>query len=516
MRNGLLSLRKRKNSYGVWSVLYLAAVCVSAWCLTGCGGEHGQAGVSESVSGSAVSGQAVSGGALSVSGQAVSGGALSVSGQVVSGGAIRELHKDVSEKFTYCSDRHLYYVSDDNELIERDRKDGSERKVRVGEKDDDVGGGIELSYVDNDWVYWEKAYSSVLRIWRAPIRKEKQWQLDGTATELVFEEKIENLTFGVGARLWCDGEYIVYNYESDLISEYREYNIRNKSFETSVLPPINFRWTDSYSYYKILAVNHGYAVVTDQNKTFLKKIGSGESDAVNVICDIDEDSDEWTNDGVLLGEQGFFWAKMGNNGKFLEIWRYEPEGGKERLAEGSQIRKILKDGGVLNCQSREKHTIEACGKFIRDGRIYVQLQIEGDEDGVICKNMAIISISLDGSGEMRVEKTLTDYLKNPKENQKVFEKNQRHAPSEACIYRSRGMCVSMTEEICLMYLENREKKENGYACYNFSTGKFQWLTEKDAEWWVRYYDYFNIFPGDHYEKSDFFMRNAMMPNNYDF
>lgn len=146
---------------------------------------------------------------------------------------------------------------------------------------------------------------------------------------------------------------------------------------------------------------------------------------------------------------------------------------------------------------------------------------DGSERKIEVKNMVVLRKELDSSGKLCLEKKLSKCLENPEENQQVFSKFVSRGTSEY-FYRSRGLCMCMTEDICLMYVENTEKKRNMWACYDFTTGKFRYITKKDTEWYLMYYDRYNTFHTGilHEDPLDFDQYQYMkvisvLPNNYD-
>lgn len=179
------------------------------------------------------------------------------------------------------------------------------------------------------------------------------------------------------------------------------------------------------------------------------------------------------------------------NEKNDALWRYWLEDGKkEKLLDLAQIRQLLKGWGALEdceCETSAGHEIHLDNLFIRGDHLYAQLWILGGHDVPECRNMIVISKKRDGSGEWEWEKEINEYLHNPEADQKLFGKITESGYEAESIYRSRGIVVTMAEDICLMYLEHTGEKKNQLASYDFRTGTFKWLTKQDWQWWLPYY-----------------------------
>lgn len=124
-------------------------------------------------------------------------------------------------RYTYCSDRNLYYIrepySDEARLVERDIESGAEREIPV----DHIH---EICYADNDWVYYAKRtretegkYGTIVgEFCRSPIDK-NSFQMDEKAEELVLKEDSgAGMVLSIGhvgidyQGIQCNGRYVVY------------------------------------------------------------------------------------------------------------------------------------------------------------------------------------------------------------------------------------------------------------------------------------------------------------------
>ncbi len=399
-----------------------------------------------------------------------SGGA--VSGEAVSGGAVKPVGKDRSENYSYCNEKNLYYVGNDTgTLVEHNRQSGKERRLPVK-------GISKICYVDEDWVYYEVFSSDggqgENQIWRAPVRKENQWKLDETVAELMLEMNPENSWC---RRILCNGSYIVCDEPEDGRQTLKLYNIWKKQYEPSGV---------GSGFLSVEGVFRESVVITCDSGLVEKKLGS---DTINLIRGEERSHIIYTASDVPNNE--LFWMEREGDEKNEVLWRYRLEDGKkEKLFDLAQIRQLLKGWGALEdceCETSAGHEIYLKNLFIRGDHLNAQFWILGGHDVPECRNMIVISKKRDGSGEWEWEKEINEYLHNPEADQKLFEKITGSGSECECIYRSRGIVVSMAEDICLMYLEHTGEKKNQLASYDFRTGTFKWLTKQDWQWWLPYY-----------------------------
>lgn len=430
-------------------------------CLSGCGGEFAGKQGGGAVSGSAVSGQAVSGAAVNES---------AVKEQELSG------H---TGNYTYCNDRYVYYDGAD-ELIGRNIDTGKETAVKIK--------NIEsVCYADNDWVYYTKEPRNDEiweEVWRVPVKKGEEWELDKPGEELLLQEK-EGFDSPEGAL--CDGRYIVYM--TGETYRYRQYNIEKKAYESCKSLE---KW-DDYSGTMFFLWNGAVFIDYVEHGMVRKRLDHDEVEKVTSA-------------------------------------EYEDVSG---AATASEIETVLKEERLLSCpvSQKHKHAFRENGMFVSGNRLYIQIFIhsygDAENDGPECQNMVILSKETGrASGKLRYEKQLSGCLENSEGTKKAVTKIRPGSGvafyEEEVFYQSRGLIVMMLESKCLMYVEDPKEKKNRWACYDLDTGEFRYITEKDREWYMRYYDCHNSMlqgrmqddPVDMYV-NDYQAILYMMPNNYD-
>ncbi len=470
MRYGL---KKRKIRSRVTGLLLLMAL--AAGTCAGCGGEY-----------------------IGMSGKGVvSGGG--VSGQAVSDGAVKPAGKDRSKKYTYCNERNLYYIGYDSKAVECNRQTGEERILQM-EVD-------AICYVDADWLYYLTYIGDEInsrdQIWRVPVRKEQQWKVDESAAEMILEKDLGGS--GQYIDYWCNGSYIIFVGDTEESNSLLQmYNIRKKQYDPA----------EDTEVWNILALVEDRVIFDGEKGLGEKKFGA---EPVNWFHEMEKELflDVYTLD---TEKDEFFWGECKSGQKHPVLWRYRlKDGEKKKIADEDQIRQFLEKKGLLDdCEVAADHEISIWGVFVQEGTFYVLIHIVGgggfvgeEDTPPLCNNNVVISKELGSSGEWRWEEEINEHLHNPESEQKIFRKIGRQGEID-CIYRSRGNVVALAEGICLMYLEHTGAKKNQYASYDLHTREFKWLTEKDAEVYLQYYDRYNCSDGN---LGSYYLMYSL-PNNY--
>lgn len=500
-----------------FSCLAIAAFVIGA--VSGCGGEDadpfGKVGVSDrAVSASAVDGQTVSG-------------------------------SDGYSRYSYCSDRNLYYIKDcyseEAKLIERNLNDGSERIISVK-------GIHEVCYVDNDWVYYTKriewkeekeSHIIVGEVCRSPIDKDS-FRMNEKEEKLLLKAENElGFVISVGhvgidhRGVQCDGRYIVYEGGEwtgpegiqSLELFLRVYDIRTGKYVQEEL----FR-TGSFSSIDMSSTvlcGDSIFLYDDEERALLRvKLKDGEKMTVVPYDEykLYDDIDDMPSYLSTASDEDIFWVNY--DGKEREIWQYNlTEQKSVCLITDEEIQELLKQRGLLKCSiGGKEHTFTYAACFFRADRLYVQVEISGEGgNGEICENFVIVSKKSGApDASLEYEEKLNDCLANPAKRQKMFTKKWdgiygRQPCKKKAYFKSRGLCVSMTEDECLMYIENEDENKNLPASYNFHTGSMRFL--KKGEDWLSCYipDRNNCMytgdPGNFIESYDLC---DSMPNNYDW
>lgn len=445
----------RKQKY-MLSFLLCAGACAAL--ITGCGGEYAGLPEGDAVSSSAVSGAAVSGNAVRT--DAVSGGAADVPDKKA---ASNEKTGDWNQ-YTFSNDSHVYYADlyDDNvnngKIIEYDWKDRSERKISKKDLD-------QILYVDNDWVY----YSTLVvtendeedtfqgNLWRAPV---EAGMLRDEKEELLFTEE-EGF---YSCRLPGDGRYLIYMTISD--NKYKKYDLKEKRFIR------NFDFEDD-EYIEILGVT-GEQIVLDLESGLACQDIAGES--VDVISEYAPACKPL----VAMSDSDVFYVEDGYSSD--EIWRYHlADGSREKLGAKRQIKELLRGEGFLDASGGKKHKYYVDHLVAAGDRLYIQIDISWEENGVAYRNKVMCSVKAGGGENLRYEKELTKCLKNPKENQKVFTKYYYRANSEEVLFFSRGSVIAASGQQIYFCLYEPKKDKNTLACYDLTSGSLKFLTKKDEE-----------------------------------
>lgn len=448
---------------------FLCLAMVVLLC-AGCGGEYDDFSGKSGISDGAVSASAVSGQAVSVS---------AVSGQAVSG-------KEKKEKHLYSNDTNVYYIEDgegdedwQTTLVERNLNTGTEKKIKMGDNEDRELG--LLLFVDNDWIYYYMYEEEAEVFYRAPMEKRG----GSLHVNLEKKEKLYAEQHGVfGTDMndygpFCNGKWIAYVTAG---GKFCRYDISRKE-SLSPIGDIAVMGDQNGTEGVIVDLGHDKGEEYEWEKNWL----DGDSGKLVRVSEMEEETyyrKEVSVDGI-----GVFFADAYSYDEEDEpeekmdmcLWHTpdsaHPEGWVEMITKGEEIRSLLKGREDID----EKAYFETVSVFVRNDTVYQQISAEWEKGKVTYRNMIVLSRSLGGDSELKVEKELSRVLKNPKENQKKFMKiwPRARSASEAFFF-SRGLCVEMTEEYAFFILS--EKEEWRTALYEFESGKLRFIDEKDSEW----------------------------------
>ena len=412
-----------------------------AGLLTGCGGEY--AGVSEN---GAVSGGVVSGSV--VSGQAVVE-------EAVMDKKANELSGKKDRTNWFCSEKNFYYLPSTyskDKFVEHNLTDGTEREIKRENFWD-------LCYVDNDWVYYVVQGNSEKeddKLFRAPIEDDR---VKIKKEECLFADK------DLSCQVYCDGRYLLYIMDS---GKYRKYDLKQKK-------DIGTLYKDKKDYESdILAVVNDYVYLRLGEKGLYRQ--KLDSDKITKITK----ETVWGTAMAVMGEDVYYSEEYAMP---FHIMRYDPEDGStEEVVSEQQIATLLQENHVLGEKypdlSSNIKTYDPVGMFACGERMYVQLEVEWEDRSSGypgCMNI-VFYLEPDINNELHYVRELTECLAADKPTEGYAKK-----------YYSRGRCVEMTEDKCYMEIYNPETDKDTLASYDFGSGKFTYLTDKEMEWYLPYY-----------------------------
>lgn len=446
-------------------------LCVlsAAGFLAGCGGEF--AGVSRdgTVSGGAVSGEAVSG-------QAVRQGSQSPQGE-------------------FCNDWNVYYSRYDKDcqniiITERNWKNHSERRAVI--KDGDV-----ICYVDNEWIYFtsvreatqeDKEADQFGQFWRAPMEPAGDHrQVNWKKKELILEDGDGIYPpSGHSNYSFCNGGWIAYITRR---GELKRYDVEKKKFADE-------------------KVNDVFMMDGNARGAFICSYKSEEDYAEDYILDGDTGEvipipglPEGYNH-VFFEEEGIFFTDPGCYNDEEDVYTYlekevvmyhypdssHPQGWREVLISPGEIEELLtKEGFAEQIKKTEDSWWSTTNVFVRGKTLYLQLEFRWKKEKVVCRDMKMLRFDMEKKGSLMVDQELTQCLKNPEENQKVFRKYWSNAGgSDRSIFFSRGLCVDMTADNAFYLLADVKTAEDQLVSYAFATGETKVLDKKDDEWYLPY------------------------------
>lgn len=444
----------------------------AAGFLIGCGGEF--AGISGD---GAVSGGAISGGA--VSGEAVSGQAV-----------VREGSQNPQGEF--CNDWNVYYSKYEEEdywktiITERNWKDHSERKTVIK-------GAAVICYVDNEWIYFTgerevmKEDKEVDQFWRAPMEPVGDHrQVNWKKKELILEDgdRIWGPS-GHGTYIFCNGRWIAYISKR---AELKRYDVEKKKF-------VNEKVNDVYT----MDGNGRGAFI----RSYQAEKDSGGEDYIldgdtGELIPIPDQPEGYNN--VFFEEEGIFFTDPGCYNNEEDVYTYlekevvmyhypdssHPQGWREILISPGEIEELLaKEGFAEQIKKAEDSWWSTTNVFVREKILYLQLEFRWKKEKVVCRDMKILRFDMEKKGSLMVDQELTQCLKNPEENQKVFRKYWSNAGgSDKAMFFSRGLCVDMTADHAFFLLADEKTADDQLVSYAFETGETKVLDKKDDEWYL--------------------------------
>lgn len=432
--------------------------------LSGCGGEYaGVSGENGGVSGGAVSGQAVS------------------------------ENRSEEKKLQWCNDTNLYYYEyDDDEnfiIVERNKEDGSERKFTVKN-----GNGI--LYVDNEWIYYIRSLwrdcdeETTDQFWRAPMAtKGGICHADWKREELILEEDdgIDGVREG-NDWIYCNDRWIAYVTGE---GEYRQYDMKEKK-----MVPQTVQSAEEFDACMSQGNARG-AIVDFVENTYWLDGSTGKlfpyQDSVKE--DIGYYNEFVLSEGICMTD--FYQSDEEDNPVFLgtgiDFYHYpdetHTEGWTEQLVSTEEEKALLEKEGFLKYMEEEESWYETVRIFARGQTIYQEIEFRWKEGGVVYKDMVMLSCQLGQKGSLQVDRALTEAMRNPEDNQKVFRKIWGNAGGGGkARFLSNGLCVYMTERYAFLIQSDGKTEEWQLVSYEFDSGKTKVLDKEDEEWYLLYED----------------------------
>ncbi|MBO5072195.1 MAG: hypothetical protein J6C32_04455 [Eubacterium sp.] len=421
--------------------------------LFSCSGGDGKS-RQERASDSGITGQAMTDGGAGH--KTASGGTASATGI--------DARAQKGKKYHFCNKYCLYYSEEFSRfIIEHQLSDGTERRI---EMDYDV----IVCYVDNDWVYYVENmyyYHFQSEVYRAPIKDKK---LDIKKAEHIFTEKS-----GIHSEdVYCDGRYLVYITGESFDSSFRKYDLKEKKI-------IEGQDNEDMAAF-LYGVAGDFVLYSEFDGVMRHDLYTGKTTDVSSSFLGPDDTDGQ----IAMTDTDVFYAEDS-----VEIRQYHlVDNSNKKIITYYQIRRFLIQEGFIDVAREKEYEYYPQRLFVSGLRLYVQMDIKWTEKKVFHQNKVVFSQKIGGNGKLRYEKGLTKCVANPKKDQRVFEKITYEEEDEGidALYLSRGGCLYMAEEKCFMYLYDSQQRKNRVACYNLGSGEFRFLTKKDPDWYLPYYN----------------------------
>lgn len=443
-----------------------------------------------------------------ISGQAVasdeSGEGTVILETAVSAPAVSQSKSKGKKKYRFCNKYCLYYSGEDSGYITEHRlSDGTERKIKIGSN-------VIMCYADNDWVYYlvnmKKVTELGLRneVYRAPVERKR--------LNIKKAEKLLTAPLGMRSQdVYCDGRYLIFTTGEDN-DFFRKYDLKEKKY-------IGEKEKDEASI--IYGMAGGAVFYCGDEGVMRQNLASRES---TKIASFGFGSTAGNDGQIAMTDTDIFYVsddeenyqqpyEDADDGLTVHIRQYHlADNSNKKIIDGYHMKRLLIQEKFIDVSYLKEYEYYPERLFVSGNRLYIQMDIRRMEKEVFYQNKAVFSCKIGTEGKLRYEKGLTECLANPKKDQKEFEKifEDEDDAGWNALFLSRGGCLCMEGKKCIMYLYDSGKGKNRVACYNLASGEFKFLTKKDPDWYLPYYNgvqpYWKGFVG-------YFEIETDMPNN---
>ncbi|MCM1244315.1 MAG: hypothetical protein NC293_01570 [Roseburia sp.] len=470
----------KKNRRTVFCIVLCAAM------LTGCGGEYVSLTEGDAVSGSAVSGS-------TVSGDAVSEGAVNdkvAEPDAVSGSAVKnekEARRDMSSH-RFCTDTNMYFT--ENDSIIQARLDGTHQTYII--KEDDVK-GVAIRYVGKDVLIYavyskdiEKEYAALYQV---PVRK----NVDGYDKVCISKKK--EIPSYLPYFEYADSDYLFYSDDGMYLVKY-DYHKKKIISETEL---------DQDFCYEVFRIKDQYVVVANSGGVFAQPVDGKYWTKVSKLMPLSEY--EETNgllshvysmdDFVVQDDQAVFYPQYVTECESYHDARHNEEytyprsdysyhiircdGEKETdFVTWEQLRKAV-------FEAEEIEELDMCRPdhmFWQEGRLFIQVQVHWEKDGIYHREYVILSQSTEKEdSDLHYEKDMTECMRSHVKDRvgkwsDVSEKPEEIVKEHVVINSAK--CIAMVNQKAYLSLYDYKNDKGRLGCFDVNTGKFQWVEKEDA------------------------------------
>lgn len=458
-----MRLRSKKNfENGLVAILF--AVCVS---VAGCGISMGE---NRPVSGDAVSGSGVSDGAVSES--AVRGGSDE---EKSTENSRKTLHTE-AKQYRYSTDTNVYYEDFNFEnqewIIAQARFDGSHKKKIVA---DEYDVHLDLEYVDGNWLYykWGMVGEDTI-LYRIPLEK------DGEGYDVVKTSEEEEVirAYYICSALWSSHEVLFDNGDGKVI----RYDLqKEKTVSEWNYADLGIEAVSIY----LLRLKDCFVALTEEGVYAMKVDGTQWKKCK------DREKCFWKyGDSSVYMENSLFFAEdiAGDNEPRTKV--------RIKKCDGKNIQTFITQAQILRAAKRAKQIktesqIKECSfndMYVQDDRLYIQLELHWKEDGVYRMEYVLFSQG-ENETELRYEKKLTESMQSRVKSRKgellssvpdVHTNTSGQTVMEKHAVANDAQCVAMLNGKVYLSLYDYETDQGRMGCYDMSTGKFRWVTQKEV------------------------------------
>lgn len=391
---------------------------------------------------------------------------------VVSDSAPGKESEKYEKKLLYSSDTNSYYEYMDDEYISgimQIRRDGTHKKKILNVPDEEYD--CWMHYVDENWLYYEIVENDECVLYRIPMEKDSYGydEVKVSETEELFRDSC------IRAACWSSNNVVYDNGSGKIVKydlqkkkkagewDYSEFGEeKEKEFDFSRLNDLIIAFVQPMGIY----------VLEEDAVSWRKCSESGIGYAHNVAQ---------AGNSVFCAEDTL---TQDDTEKEIHVWKCDGKS-TQSFITGNQMKRAIKDAKGI----KEDRMIESCelmGIYEHDGRLYVQIELFWDKGGV-CRIEYLIFSQGENETGLRYEKELVETMQSLVKNRTgrwEVRNPDTDMLEKVCredVIVNDAKCISVVGGGAYLSLYDYERDEGRLGYYGLDTGKFYWITKKEAK-----------------------------------
>lgn len=391
----------------------------------------------------------------------------------VSDSAVQEEAAGKAEKLRYSSDTNAYeeYQDDDYEVsgIVQMRRDGTHQKKVIEIEDEESA--CALDYVDEHWLYYEIVGMDEIVLYRVPLEK------DADGYDEVKVSEAEELFRDTGIIMSCwSSDDVIYEDGKGSIVKYDLQNKRRsgewKESEFGGEEEKEFKFSRLKDSIIAFVQPTGVYVLAGDAASWKKCSESPTGYAHNVVN---------TENHVFFAEDTLTQKEAD---KQIHIWKCDGKAVQSFVTDSQIKQAVMEAKGI-----KEDRSLESCeltGIYAQNGRLYVQLELCQEEDGM-CRFEYLIFSQGENETELHYERELVAAMQSAVKTRtgrwEVWnpdtDKLEKVCREQVTVNDAR--CIVMMNGKAFLCLYDYEKDRGRLGCYDLDTGELSFVTKEEAE-----------------------------------